>query len=294
MKISRDIKELREQVSVWRKAGESLALVPTMGNLHDGHLSLVEMAKSQAGRVVVSIFINPMQFDHAEEVDRYPRTFQADCEKLVNLGVDLLVLPTVQSIYPKGVENTARVDLPGMTQLLCGAYRPGHFAGVLTVVSKLFNLLQPDVAIFGEKDYQQLLVIREMVEDLNYPIKILSGETIRETDGLAMSSRNNYLSLEERELAPILYRVLQKTAQRLIQGERDFDYLEQSAKAELQTNGLEPDYVSILSAHGLQAVDNVAVEDMVVLAAAWLGSARLIDNLPLHYLVKAEQQLGSG
>ena len=284
MKIVREVSPLRQQVKTWRANGETLALVPTMGNLHAGHLSLIEIARERCDRVAVSIFINPMQFDQREEVCRYPRTYQADCEKLIAAGVDLLFFPDTKTIYPHGWDTSARVELPGLTDVLCGASRPGHFAGVMTVVAKLFNMVQADVAVFGEKDFQQLQIIRHVVEDLNIPVEIVSAVTVRESDGLAMSSRNSYLSLEERELAPCLSRVLQKTARRIWTGECNYTRLEQAAKMQLRMNGFEPDYVSILAATDLGSPEQAAVEDLVILAAAWLGSARLIDNLPLRNL----------
>lgn len=287
MNTVREIAALRQQLAEWRRRGERVALVPTMGNLHAGHVALIDLAKAHADHVVVSIFVNPMQFDHQEEVAKYPRTFEADCDKLLASGVDLLFFPEIATIYPQGSEHSARIELPGLTEILCGAFRPGHFTGVLTVVAKLFNLVQPDVAVFGEKDYQQLQVIRRLVADLNMPVEIIAGATMREVDGLAMSSRNNYLSPQERRTAPLLQQVLQATAQCLLAGERDWPTLEVTAMQDLRAAGFAPDYVRILSAADLGEPGELPVEQLIVLAAAWLGAARLIDNLPLATVVNS-------
>ncbi len=277
----RDISTVRKVRAQWRGQGQSVALVPTMGNLHAGHLSLLEIAAQSASRVIATIFVNPMQFDKPDEVALYPRTLQADREKLVAQGVDLLFCPDTETMYPHGMEHTSRVEVPGLTEILCGAHRPGHFTGVTTVVTKLFNILQPDFAVFGEKDYQQLCVIRRICEDLDMPVRIIPGPTVRESDGLAMSSRNNYLAADERQRAPLLRRMLVETAERLIAGERDFPRLEQSALLQLRTHGFEPEYVRIL-ASDLGGPERSALSDLVVLAAAWLGKARLLDNLILR------------
>lgn len=287
MAIARDIPAARDALAAWRGRGESVAVVPTMGNLHAGHLALVDIAGQCAQRVVVTLFVNPMQFDRRDEVARYPRTFEQDCEKLVARRVDLLFCPDNSDIYPRGTEQTTRIEVPGLTEILCGAHRPGHFTGVATVVTKLFNILQPDVAVFGEKDYQQVQVIRRFTEDLNLPVRIVAGRTVRESDGLAMSSRNNYLSADERRRAPLLQRTLLETARALVAGSGDFDDLERAAVRKLREHGFEPDYVSIL-ASDLGAPEQRETGDLVVLASAWLGAARLIDNVLLRDLKKQE------
>ena len=269
--------ELHAQVDVWRRGG-NVAFVPTMGNLHAGHLSLVKEARKIADRVVTSIFVNPLQFGAGEDFESYPRTFERDSEMLIEEGTDLLFAPPVELMYPKPQADQTRVEVPGLSELLCGAHRPGHFVGVATVVCKLFNMVQPDIAVFGNKDYQQLMVIRRMVEDLAMPVTIVGVETMRESDGLAMSSRNGYLSAEERALAPLLYRTLSDLAARLRDGEDDFHRLEEEAAAALDGGGFRTDYVAIRRSADL--LDPVAAEsELVILAAANLGKARLIDNI---------------
>jgi len=269
--------ELHAQIDIWRRGG-NVAFVPTMGNLHAGHLSLVKEAHKMADRVVTSIFVNPLQFGAGEDFENYPRTFERDCEMLINEGTDLLFAPPLELMYPKPQADQTRVEVPGLSELLCGAHRPGHFVGVATVVCKLFNMVQPDIALFGNKDYQQLMVIRRMVEDLAMPVTIVGVETMRESDGLAMSSRNGYLSAEERALAPLLYQTLSDMAARLGDGEDDFYRLEEEAAAALDGGGFRTDYVAIRRAADL--LDPVAGESaLVILAAANLGKARLIDNI---------------
>lgn len=273
------VQELRATVADWRRAGEQVAFVPTMGNLHAGHLDLMRDAQARAGRVVASIFVNPMQFGEGEDLDAYPRTLAQDSDKLQELGVDLLFAPEVSAIYPSGsTEHQTRVEVPGLSGVLCGASRPGHFIGVATVVCKLFNLVQPDLAVFGQKDFQQLMVIRRMAADLAFPIEIVGKETVRESDGLAMSSRNGYLSDQERATAPLLYRALQHTAAAINGGNRDYTGLEKAAEARLQELGFRPDYYAIRRAGDLAPAEN-AEQDLVILAAAYLGTTRLIDNL---------------
>ncbi len=292
MLIARDIASARGILGGWRSAGESVAVVPTMGNLHEGHLALMDIAAQSAHRVVATIFVNAMQFDRADEVASYPRTFKEDCEKLIARGVDLLFCPDHKVIYPHGTEHQTRVELPGLTEILCGAHRPGHFTGVTTVVTKLFNILQPDVAVFGEKDYQQLQIIRRVVEDLNQPVSIVAGATVREVDGLAMSSRNSYLSSDERRRAPLLHRALRTVVARLLAGERAFAQLERAAMLSLRSNGFEPEYVQVLAAD-LGSPTHSQLSDLVVLGAAWLGKARLIDNLPLRKVVEEGARLAA-
>lgn len=272
---------LRQQISLWRRHGERIALVPTMGNLHAGHLSLVSRAREVGDRVVVTIFVNPMQFGEGEDLDAYPRTPREDALQLEAAGVDLLFCPQEEEVYPHGRAGQTFVEVPGISDILCGASRPGHFRGVATIVAKLFNLVQPDVACFGEKDYQQLTVLRRMASDLNMPVELIGVPTMREADGLAMSSRNGYLSVEERQIAPGLYQTLLRIGERLKQGERDWERLENDAAQQLAQSGLRPDYISIRRADNLGPP---AIEDrkLVILVAAYLGRARLIDNLLIN------------
>ena len=271
------VDDLRAQIDTWRRGG-NVAFVPTMGNLHAGHLSLVKEARKIADRVVASIFVNPLQFGAGEDFENYPRTFERDSEMLIEEGTDLLFAPPVEVMYPKPQADQTRVEVPGLSELLCGAHRPGHFVGVATVVCKLFNMVQPDIAVFGNKDYQQLMVIRRMVEDLAMPVAIVGVETMREADGLAMSSRNGYLGAQERALAPMLYRTLGDLAVRLGDGEDDFYRLEEEAAAALDGAGFRTDYIAIRRASDL--LDPVPGDtELVILAAAYLGKARLIDNI---------------
>lgn len=272
------VSELRARLAVWRKNGEGIALVPTMGNLHAGHLSLVEEARQRAKRVVVSIFVNPLQFGPHEDYARYPRTPEEDRRKLLEFGVDALFSPTVEEMYPRGLERSAFVEVPTLSEILCGASRPAHFRGVATVVAKLFNLVQPDVAVFGEKDYQQLLLVKRMVADLNFPVEIIGAPTVREPDGLAMSSRNQYLSHEERLRAPWLYRALCEARAAILAGERDFKALSERQMRKLQQVGFKLDYFAIRRADDLATADPND-RPLRILAAAWLGKTRLIDNL---------------
>jgi pantoate--beta-alanine ligase len=271
------IAELRRQLADWRRAGASIALVPTMGNLHRGHLSLVEEARRQAGRVVVSIFVNPTQFAPGEDYASYPRTPQRDAELLREAGADLLFLPGAAEVYRAGSLPATYVEVPGLSDELCGAFRPGHFRGVTTVVCKLFNMVQPDVALFGDKDYQQLTLIRRMVADLDLPVRIVGMPTVREASGLALSSRNGYLGSAEQQQAARLYAVLQDTSAQLRAGGRNYQDLEGQACAALTSAGFRPDYVAIRSAD-LSAPSGDA-RQLVILAAVRLGKARLIDNL---------------
>ncbi|WP_303902109.1 pantoate--beta-alanine ligase [Thiohalomonas denitrificans] len=274
------IADVRCQVADWHRAGERVALVPTMGNLHEGHLVLVDRAREQADRVVVSVFVNPTQFVQGEDFDSYPRTPGEDAELLRVRRADVMFLPEEAEIYPRGREGNSFVEVPGISEQLCGASRPGHFRGVATVVMKLFNIVQPDVAIFGEKDFQQLAVLRRMAEDLSMAVKLVGVPTLRETDGLAMSSRNRYLSPNERQKAPALYRMLKGLAARIESGERDIMRLEGEGMARLAEAGFEPEYVSVRRADDLQ-LPRGDENALVLLAAARLGRARLIDNLKL-------------
>jgi pantoate--beta-alanine ligase len=249
-----------------------------MGNLHEGHLSLVELARQHAERVVVSVFVNPTQFGEGEDFDEYPRTLKRDTQRLKKLDADVLFTPDVGTVYPFGIDKATVVSVPGLTRNFCGASRPGHFDGVTTVVARLFALVQPDVAVFGQKDYQQQLVIRHMTADLSLPIRIITAPTVREADGLAMSSRNQYLSDAERAAAPQLHASLEAIGAELQDGKRDFGELENRARAQLETEGFVPDYVAIRRAANLEPPDRDC-DEIVVLAAAQLGKARLIDNI---------------
>ena len=272
------IAELRELVTNWRLGRESIAFVPTMGNLHMGHASLMAAAHLHGRRVISSIFVNPMQFGPSEDFSAYPRTPDDDASLLHDYGVDALFHPTVDEMYPQGSVGSTVIDVPGLTDILCGAFRPGHFQGVATVVVKLFALVQPDVAIFGEKDYQQLTVIRRVVEDLNLPVKIVGAPTVRAEDGLALSSRNRYLSPDERATAPVIYRALDAARRRLENGETDYASIEAEGVALIQAAGLRIDYFEARTADRLARPGGDDV-DLVVLAAVRLGKARLIDNI---------------
>ncbi len=268
---------LRQQIRRLRMEGKRVALVPTMGNLHDGHMKLVDEAKARADVVVVSIFVNSMQFDRPEDLARYPRTLQEDCEKLNKRKVDLVFAPSVKEIYPNGTETHTYVDVPGLSTMLEGASRPGHFRGVSTIVSKLFNLVQPDIACFGEKDFQQLALIRKMVADMGFDIEIVGVPIMRAKDGLALSSRNGYLTAEQRKIAPGLYKVLSSIADKLQAGERDLDEIITIAGQELNEKGFRADDIQIRDADTLLEVSENS-KRAVILVAAWLGDARLIDN----------------
>lgn len=271
------IAELREVVTHWRLARESIAFVPTMGNLHMGHASLMAAAHLHGRRVISSIFVNPMQFGPSEDFSAYPRTPVDDATLLEQYGVDALFHPSVEEMYPQGSVGSTVVGVPGLTDILCGAHRPGHFEGVATVVVKLFCLVQPDVAIFGEKDFQQLTVIRRVVEDLNMPVRIVGAPTVRAEDGLALSSRNRYLSPAERAAAPAIYRALDRARRRIEAGECDYVAIEAEGTAALQSAGIRPDYFEVRTADRL--AKPAGELELVVLAAGRLGKARLIDNL---------------
>jgi pantoate--beta-alanine ligase len=269
--------ELRQQIKAWKRAGETIAFVPTMGNLHSGHISLVTEAKKHASKVVVSIFVNPLQFNNPNDLTNYPRTFEQDSEKLMAEGVELLFTPTPDIIYPKGLDAQTFVEVPGMSDIFCGASRPGHFRGVATIVNKLFNLVTPDVACFGTKDYQQLQVIRLMVEDLSIDVNIIGVQTVRTDEGLAKSSRNGYLTADELALAPLLYRTMQQVAIDISAGIAINRAIE-NAKSTLDATLFVTDYIYVQRADNLidPTIDD---KELVILAAAQLGFARLIDNL---------------
>ncbi|EAB9750840.1 TPA: pantoate--beta-alanine ligase [Salmonella enterica subsp. enterica serovar Ball] len=268
---------LRQHIRRLRQEGKRVALVPTMGNLHDGHMKLVDEAKASADVVAVSIFVNPMQFDRPDDLARYPRTLQEDCEKLNKRKVDFVFAPTPDQIYPHGTEGHTYVDVPGLSTMLEGASRPGHFRGVSTIVSKLFNLVQPDVACFGEKDFQQLALIRKMVADMGYDIEIIGVPIIRAKDGLALSSRNGYLTAEQRKIAPGLYSVLSSVGEKLQAGERNLEEIITLAENALNEKGFRADDIQIRDADTLHELTDTS-QRAVILMAAWLGQARLIDN----------------
>ena len=269
--------EMQASAADWHHTGQKIAFVPTMGNLHAGHLSLVEEAMSVADRVVVSIFVNPLQFNEDSDFDAYPRTLEEDLQQLAGYRVDVVFAPTEADLYPHGREGLTWVEVPTLSTVLEGASRPGHFRGVTTVVAKLFHLVQPQVAVFGDKDYQQLLVIRRMVADLNFPIEIIGLPTRREADGLAMSSRNTRLSATERQIAPALYRSLRVLREKIRAGAKDFDPLESQAILDLRQQGMDPEYLCVRSARDLGPAR--VEDDLVIVAAARLGQIRLIDNL---------------
>jgi pantoate--beta-alanine ligase len=276
---------VRERVRAWHAAGKKVALVPTMGNLHKGHLSLVAEAQERADHVIVSVFVNPLQFGPSEDFDRYPRTLEADRELLAKVDTDILFAPPVQEMYPLGHQHSAVIDVPEFADILEGAVRPGHFLGVATVVAKLLNVVGPDLAMFGEKDFQQLLVIRRMVSDLFMPIEIVGLPIMRDHDGLALSSRNRYLSPEDRARAPALYAVLKQTKQKIESGARDYAALEKQGSDALAAKGFAPDYLAIRRAIDLGPPDG-RVRDLVILVAARLPSTRLLDNLRARVLNK--------
>ena len=278
MNVVRTVADLRAAVTRARGEGRRIGFVPTMGNLHAGHIALVNTAGQRAEFVVASIFVNPLQFGPNEDLDSYPRTLAADQEKLVEAGCHLLFAPSVEEMYPHGQSMQTTVRVPGVTEGLCGGSRPGHFDGVSTVVSKLFNMVLPDLAVFGQKDFQQLAVIRTMVRDLNMPVQIVGEPIVRAEDGLALSSRNGYLSADERAIAPVLQRTLRQLADALLKGERDYPTLLASGHQALQAAGLRPDYLEIRNAEDLQPV-TTSSREVVILAAAFLGKTRLLDNL---------------
>lgn len=278
MNIVESIAELRTLLANLRQAGKRIGFVPTMGNLHEGHLSLVHKAKEVSDQVVVSIYVNPMQFGAGEDFASYPRTLEADCDKLNKAGGDWVFTPTDDMLYPQGKDRITYIDVPVLDTILEGKSRPSHFRGVATIVNKLFNIVQPDVAVFGEKDFQQLLVIRHMVADLNMPVEIIGVPTMREASGLAMSSRNGYLSATEKDQAAELYRTLSSLRDQVLAGEQGFSQLSVQACDNLQSCGFCPEYVAICRASDLQTAET-GDSELVILAAARLGTTRLIDNL---------------
>jgi len=281
MNTVKTVRELRAAVARARSEGKRIGFVPTMGNLHSGHAALVTKAAQRVDFVVASIFVNPLQFGPNEDLDKYPRTLAADQEKLLQAGCHLLFAPSVEEMYPDGMDGQTRVNVAQLSEGLCGASRPGHFEGVATVVSKLFNMVQPDLAVFGQKDFQQLAVIRALVRDLNMPIQIIGEPTVRAEDGLALSSRNGYLSEEQRATAPALYRLLSQMASAIEQGQRDYPTLIANARQQLEDAGFRPDYLEVRQALSLRPA-TADDRDLVILVAAYLGATRLIDNLHLN------------
>ncbi|EPJ78209.1 MAG: pantoate--beta-alanine ligase [Pseudomonas sp.] len=281
MNTVKTVRELRAAVARARSEGKRIGLAPTMGNLHSGHAALITKAAQRADFVVATIFVNPLQFGPNEDLATYPRTLAADQEKLLQAGCHLLFTPTVEEMYPHGMADQTIVSVPSLSEGLCGASRPGHFDGVATVVSKLFNMVQPDLAVFGEKDFQQLAVIRALVRDLNMPIQIIGEPTVRAADGLALSSRNGYLSEEQRAVAPELYRVICQIGDAISKGEQDFNALLDQGKQQLEAAGLRIDYLEVREATSLRPA-TAENRDLVILAAVFLGKTRLIDNLHLN------------
>jgi pantoate--beta-alanine ligase len=275
------IAAVREHVRRWRSEGRRVAFVPTMGNLHPGHVSLIEAAARHGDRFIASIFVNPMQFGPNEDFAHYPRTPTQDERMLDEAGCNLMFMPDVKEIYPNGSERATRVDVPGLSRILDGEFRPGHFEGVSTIVATLFHIVEPDVAVFGEKDFQQLTVIRRMVADLSMPVEIVGAPTVRDADGLAMSSRNQYLTSTERPVAPRIYATLQAAAQRLSTGDVEFASIERFGVEALTKLGMKPDYFAVRRAEDLAAPAN-DTKHLVVLTAARLGKARLIDNIQVR------------
>ncbi|KPQ27508.1 MAG: pantoate--beta-alanine ligase [Marinobacter excellens HL-55] len=278
MRTVHSLKELRSILRSMRQQGKTIGLVPTMGNLHEGHISLVRKAAEAADVVVTSIFVNPMQFGASEDLDTYPRTLAEDQDMLAAAGNTLVFAPSADEIYPEGLARQTKVVVPEVSEGHCGASRPGHFEGVATVVTMLFNMVQPDIAVFGEKDFQQLAVIRKLTRDLLIPTEIVGAPTVREDDGLAKSSRNGYLSMQERAVAPVVYQTLTNIAAQLEQGRTDHNELEREATEALAQAGLRPDYFNIVNSHTLKPA-SPADQEITLLVAAFLGTTRLIDNL---------------
>lgn len=280
MKVVDSIAALRALIGEWKRQGSSVGFVPTMGNLHDGHLKLVKRAKAHNDKVIISIFVNPMQFGANEDLDAYPRTIEDDKAKLISEGADAVFLPSVQDMYPAGLDVQTFVEVPGISDVLCGASRPGHFRGVATVVSKLFNMVQPDDAFFGEKDFQQLQVIRTMVRDLSMAVTVHGVPTEREASGLAMSSRNGYLSVEEKAKASLIYQAMQKMKLAIEQGDANFSDIENSAISELEKEGFRNDYVKVVNAQTFMPA-TADDKQLVIVVALFMGTTRLIDNLQI-------------
>ncbi|NIY81739.1 pantoate--beta-alanine ligase [Vibrio hepatarius] len=289
MQTFADIAALREQIKQYKRDGRKIAFVPTMGNLHEGHLTLVRKAREHADIVVVSIFVNPMQFDRADDLNNYPRTLEDDLAKLSGEAVELVFTPTPEIMYPEGLDKQTYVEVPVLSSILEGASRPGHFRGVSTIVTKLFNIVQPDVACFGEKDFQQLAIIRKMTADLAMDIDIIGVPTVREMDGLAMSSRNGLLTLDQRQRAPVLARTMRWISSAMRGGRDDYDSIIEDASDQLRAAGLHPDEIFIRDARTLQAITTETTQ-AVILMSAFLGKARLIDNQVVEMTVESKDE----
>ncbi|EGA72041.1 pantoate--beta-alanine ligase [Vibrio sinaloensis DSM 21326] len=289
MQTFAEIAALREQIKQYKRDGRTVAFVPTMGNLHEGHLTLVRKAREHADVVVVSIFVNPMQFERADDLNNYPRTLEDDLAKLNGEAVEVVFTPTPEIIYPEGLDKQTAVEVPGLSNILEGASRPGHFRGVSTIVTKLFNIVQPDVACFGEKDFQQLAVIRKMTSDLALDIEIIGVPTVREMDGLAMSSRNGLLTLDERQRAPVLARTMRWISSAMRGGRDDYASIIEDANDQLRAAGLQPDEIFIRDARTLQAI-SADTTQAVILMSAFLGQARLIDNQVVEMAVESKEE----
>lgn len=272
---------LRREIRRWKQEGKRIALVPTMGNLHDGHLTLIDQAKQQADIVIASIFVNPMQFDRQSDLANYPRTLQEDCEKLKRRNINLIFAPSTLEFYPNGMEKQTFVEVPELSTMLEGASRPGHFRGVATVITKLFNIVQPDIALFGEKDYQQLQLIHKLVDDLSFDTQIISVPTVRAKSGLALSSRNNNLSADELKIAPKLYQIMQQAGEKLIAAPNSSEAIIDEMNTSLRDAGFTPDELFIRDANTLLPLSETS-RQAVILMAAWLGQTRLIDNLQVN------------
>lgn len=290
MQTFAEIAALHEQIKQFKRDGRTVAFVPTMGNLHEGHLTLVKKARELADIVVVSIFVNPMQFDRADDLNNYPRTLEADLSKLTGEGVELVFTPTPEVMYPDGLDKQTFVEVPGLSHMLEGASRPGHFRGVATIVTKLFNIVQPDFACFGEKDFQQLAVIRQMTTDLALDIEIVGVATVREMDGLAMSSRNSNLTIDERQRAPVLARTMRWISSAIRGGRDDYASVIEDATDQLRAADLQPDEIFICDAKTLQAITSESTQ-AVILMSAFLGKTRLIDNQVLDLVAETKEEV---
>ena len=290
MQTFAEVTALREQIKQFKRDGRTIAFVPTMGNLHEGHLTLVKKARELADIVVVSIFVNPMQFDRADDLNNYPRTLEADLSKLTGEGVELVFTPTPEVMYPEGLDKQTFIEVPGLSHMLEGASRPGHFRGVSTIVTKLFNVVQPDFACFGEKDFQQLAVIRQMTTDLALDIQIVGVATVREMDGLAMSSRNSNLTFDERQRAPVLARTMRWISSAIRGGRDDYASVIEDAADQLRAADLQPDEIFICDAKTLQAITSESTQ-AVILMSAFLGKTRLIDNQVLDLVTETKEEV---
>ncbi|BDU36130.1 pantoate--beta-alanine ligase [Vibrio sp. SCSIO 43132] len=289
MQTFTDIASLRDQIKQCKREGRRIAFVPTMGNLHEGHLTLARKAREHADVVVVSIFVNPMQFERTDDLNNYPRTLEDDLAKLNGEAVEFVFTPTPEMMYPEGLDKQTYVEVPGLSLMLEGASRPGHFKGVSTIVTKLFNIVQPDVACFGEKDFQQLAIIRQMVVDLAMDIEIIGVPTVREMDGLAMSSRNTLLTIDERQRAPVVARTMRWISSQIRGGRDDYSSIIEDANDQLRAADLQPDEIFIRDANTLQPISSESTQ-AVILIAAFLGKARLIDNQVLELTTESKEE----